>query len=330
MEMHFSAAEGRVLHGLIEEASGDIVVRLDEAGFILRASDNSAELGVDLSALLLKPHVADLAAPGHRSDVEQHVQSVLAGEVARGWIEFPIRTCSAHEPEECEADPQACLRWYALSLRLVTEGKDADLAALGLLRSVHHKHALQCEISANALTDPLTGLANRQALNISLERALEAGEDLTLAVFALDRMRAIFMQYGQRTSDEILWGFARYLDTMTRPPQELAQIDGERFAVILPGMSLRQARLWAQDVLSTFTGLTNSTPGRAPELTASAGLTRLERSVDWTLRQAELGLVMARAGGGMQIGICEQPARPTAEPSGIIRAIEEALRRSSR
>ena len=330
MEMHFSAAEGRALHGLIEESSGDIVVRLDRAGFILRASENSAELGVDLSALLLKPHISDLAVPGHGADVERHARAVLAGEAVEGWIEFPVRICWTEDQHDCDADPLECLRWYAFSLKPIDDGNDPETAAIGLLRSVQQKHALQSEISARSLTDPLTGLANRHALCASLERALECGEERALAVFALDRLRAIFMQYGQRTTDEIQWGFARYLRTMVCTGQELAQIDAERFAVILPGMSMRQARRWAQDVLETFTGLTSTSSTRPPELTASAGLARVERSVDWTLRQAELGLVMARAGGGMRIGVSDRPARPTAEPSDIIRAIEEALLRSRR
>lgn len=209
------------------------------------------------------------------------------GEAVEGWIEFPVRICWTQDQHDCDADPLECLRWYAFSLKPIDDGNDSDTAAIGLLRSVQQKHALQSEISARSLTDPLTGLANRHALSASLERALECG-------------------------------------------QELAQIDAERFAVILPGMSMRLARCWAQDVLETFTGLTSTSSTRPPELTASAGLARVERSVDWTLRQAELGLVMARAGGGMRIGVSDRPARPTAEPSGIIRAIEEALLLSRR
>ncbi|MEM6267145.1 MAG: hypothetical protein AAF707_06440, partial [Pseudomonadota bacterium] len=45
MDMGLSALEGRVLHGLLEEASGDIVIKLDEAGFILHASANVVQLG---------------------------------------------------------------------------------------------------------------------------------------------------------------------------------------------------------------------------------------------------------------------------------------------
>lgn len=154
--------------------------------------------------------------------------------------------------------------------------------------------------------DPLTGLANRRAFCDTLEQALarEPDEDRSLALFAIDAIHAIFMQYGQQTTDEIRWGFAKFLTAMTGDPQELALLGEDRFAVLLPGMTMRAARGWAGDVLATFASLAAGSPGRAPELTASAGLARVETSVDWTLRQAEMGLVMARAGGGMQVGIC--------------------------
>jgi PleD family two-component response regulator len=126
-----------------------------------------------------------------------------------------------------------------------------------------------------------------------------------VAVFAVDGMRALLLRYGQRTADEVLWGFAKFLETMALPGHELAQLDGERFAVLLPEMTARAAREWAQDVVETFAGLAAPAPSparpKAPQLTASAGLARVECTVDWTLREAELGLVLARAGGGRQV-----------------------------
>ncbi len=324
MEMQFSNAEGRVLHGLIEDASGDIVVRLDSAGFIVHASENASELGMDLSSLLLMPHIADLAEPGHGPEVARHVAQVFAGTSQAGWIEFPLRMLDAPE-EEGPATPS----WYAFSLRQIEDDDGTPQGALGLLRSVQQRHSLEGEINARALTDPLTGLANRHAFFGQLRRSISAHNEQAMAVLAVDRLRAIFMQYGQRTADEIQWGFAKFLETMTVPGQELAQLDGERFAVLLPGMSVKEARRWAEEVLETFAGLTVTSSKRSPELTASAGLARVEVTVDWTMRQAELGLVMARAGGGMQIGMCGQPPRAVASGAKVELAMEQAVLRAA-
>jgi hypothetical protein len=68
-------------------------------------------------------------------------------------------------------------------------------------------------------------------------------------------------------------------------------------------MTARAAREWAEDVIDTFAGLAAPASAKARHLTASAGLARVECTVDWTLREAELGLVLARAGGGRQVAV---------------------------
>jgi GGDEF domain-containing protein len=316
--MHISEGEGRALRGLLESASGDIVIRLDSAGFVQHASANAADLGLDLASLLLMPHISDFTTPDRAREVAGYVASVFANEERPGWLEFPVLVRAAPEGGDDARAAQGTCRWYALGLRLIDHDNDAPPSALGLLSPVHHTRLLDSEMAARALTDPVTGLANRHAFCASLRRHLGTGGTPTIAVFAVDRMRALIMQYGQATADEILWGFGRFLDSMVVPGQELAQLDDERFAVLLPAMPLRAARAWTADVLQTFAGLAMGPRTRTPELTASAGLARVELSVDWTLRQAELGLVMARAGGGMQARVCGRPIRAEGGGAAVV------------
>lgn len=311
MKIGLSEVEGHVLHGLLEETSGDIVIRLDRHGFIIHASASIAELGSDLTAALLPPHITDLAARDHAAFLGEHVARGLQGCAQVGWIEFPVALCDdrgaayeAHFP-----------RWYALTLKPMCDAGGTPDGAMCLMRSVQQLRSLEGELHARAVTDPLTGLANRTAFCASLRRHLARGGGQMVAVFAVDNMRALLLRYGQRTADEVLWGFAKFLETMAQTPaqtlvtpgHELAQLDGERFAVLLPNMTARAAREWAEDVIDTFAGLAAPASGasrlRAPHLTASAGLARVECTVDWTLREAELGLVLARAGGGRQVAV---------------------------
>jgi len=301
MKIGLSEVEGHVLHGLLEETSGDIVIRIDRHGFIIHASANIAELGPDLTAALLPPHITDLAARDHAAFLGEHVTRGLEGCTRAGWIEFPVARCA--EPDTAFEAPFP--RWYALTLKPMCDAAGTPDGALCLMRSVQQLRSLEGELHARAVTDPLTGLANRTAFCASLRRHLARGGGQMVAVFAVDAMRALLLRYGQRTADEVLWGFAKFLETMaqtlTTPEHELAQLDGERFAVLLPDMSPRAAREWAEDVIETFAGLAAPASAKAPQLTASAGLARVECTVDWTLREAELGLVLARAGGGRQV-----------------------------
>ena len=79
MKIGLSDVEGHVLHGLLEETSGDIVIRLDRQGFIIHASANIADLGLDLSGALLLPHITDLADRNHAAFLGEHVNAALAG-----------------------------------------------------------------------------------------------------------------------------------------------------------------------------------------------------------------------------------------------------------
>ncbi|MFM7379425.1 MAG: diguanylate cyclase domain-containing protein [Erythrobacter sp.] len=303
MKIGLSEVEGHVLHGLLEETSGDIVIRLDRHGFIMHASANIAELGSDLTAALLPPHITDLAERDHAAFLGEQVTRGLQGCRQVGWIEFPVAACA----DRGTAFEVHFPRWYALTLKPMCMPDGTPDGAMCLMRSVQQLRSLEGELHARAVTDPLTGLANSTAFCASLRRHLARGGGQKVAVFAVDNMRALLLRYGQRTADEVLWGFAKFLETMALPGHELAQLDSERFAVLLPDMSARAAREWAEDVIETFAGLAApaDAAGKAktPHLTASAGLARVECTVDWTLREAELGLVLARAGGGRQVAV---------------------------
>jgi len=323
MDLSFTIKEGAGLHGLRERTGDDIIVRLDRNGFVAGATANFIELGYDLEELLLKPHLTDLADADFARDLGAFFQRVLNGAKDADWFEFPLRMCAPDErgaaDEMCEGHRSGKAvrnRWVALSLTALESETGETPGAVGILRSVDRLRALEGEIYSRALIDPLTGLANRHAFCASLRRELASGNPGMMALLEVDRLRALFMQYGQRTADEIIWGFAKFLEAMALPGCELAQFDAERFCVILPGASPQEARSWAADLLETFETLTLTTSPRVPKLRASAGLAMIEDTVDATLRQAELGLVMARASGGMRVA---EAMRPSIEPGPVAR-----------
>lgn len=319
MKIGLNEVDGKILHGLLEDASGDIVIRLDERGFLAHASANIADIGLDFAGSLLPPHITDLAERDHAAFIASKVNSVLAGEPMAGWAEFPIMACPEHHHATGarHRHEAGCRRWYALSLRPLLRPSGEAEGAIGLLRSVQQVRNLEGELHARAVTDPLTGLANRQAFCASLRRHLAHGGGQIAAVLAIDGMRALLMRYGQRTADDVLWGFAKFLEAMALPGFQVAQLDGTRFGVILPAHDEAAARHWCEDVLATFGALAEPTAPKGVRLSASAGLARVECTVDWTLREAELGLVMAQAGGGGQVVRGATPRGGYAAASGL-------------
>ncbi|UAB78239.1 diguanylate cyclase [Erythrobacter sp. SCSIO 43205] len=322
----------------------DILIRLDNAGFIVNASQNAERLGLELDALLVKPHIADVFDAKAHAGVTQYFNQVIAGKddtpKHTSGVEFPLRLqgddllaqdgLGEDTKQTVSASCAPNQHWYSLKLVRVEADEAGQFEALGTLRCVQDKYALTAIPVSNgeafpdaATTDSVTGICTRRGFTDRLTHSIKDAKAASIALFAVDGMKAIYMTYGQSTADEVRWGFARFLEAVTESQHFLAQVDEERFGVILPAMTPREAREWAADVLQLFAGLTVSPAGRGSDLSASAGISSVQVSAEWSLRQAELGLIMARSAGGMQTGYCRANAR-LSDGNSVARAIGRA------
>lgn len=334
--------QNRVDHTLRDRSldlADGIFVRLDTAGFFVDASANVARLGVDLDAMLVMPHVTDFVVADYQLKVAQYFQQVAAQQGSAQGIRFPVNAAHASERSEvvgapaANAEPGEDRDWYDLTLTRLDNDEGELAGVLGTLQIVRERGDIAEEKPAPkpmvTSNDPFTGLADRRAFVRELTSGIAVSECASVAILAIDGMRAIFMQYGQATADEIRWGFARFLEAMAEPHFTIAQIDDERFGVVLPGRGSAEAKEWASETLHIFAGLAMPDAGSKPDLSASAGIARLDLSAEWTIRQAELGLVMARAAGGMQAAIC-RPQSTFLNGRSVERAIEAVVERAAK
>ena len=93
-------------------------------------------------------------------------------------------------------------------------------------------------LARQALSDPLTGVANRRAfherLNAELARAHRYGRSVSLVLIDLDHFKAVNDQHGHQAGDRVLVLCAQLLTANSREGELVARIGGEEFAWLMP------------------------------------------------------------------------------------------------
>jgi diguanylate cyclase (GGDEF)-like protein len=103
--------------------------------------------------------------------------------------------------------------------------------------------ATQLLLRSQAMTDPLTGLANRRGLHRGLEGAMHIakreGKYLAIALLDLDRFKPINDRFGHAAGDDVLREVASRLRVVARRSTDtVARLGGDEFAVIWAARSI--------------------------------------------------------------------------------------------
>ena len=165
--------------------------------------------------------------------------------------------------------------------------------------------ALAAEAQKLALTDPLTGIANRRATLDWLGRLVYAsgqvGEPLALLMFDIDYFKRINDCFGHQTGDEVLEHVAKLARAQVRSEDLVGRIGGEEFVCILPGLEAHPARALAERLRRAIAE--GSERGGLPRTTVSVGLAlaRPGDTPESLLARADAALYEAKDGGRNQV-----------------------------
>ena len=275
LTLHDTAALFRLLAD-----DNDLLLTTDAQGFVRNAP---AELFAALSPggqALIPPHIGDCFAPEHLPAIREALMAP-AGRPGE-WIEVRAR----HDKH----------RWFALRIAVLCASDGGG--AIALLRSREETRSLEEALFAARMTDPLTGLTNRAALIAMLDHLCATRAPGSLALFALDHLRAVNLREGHSAGDCLLVAFADYLRSMVGSADIVSRAGGETFAVLLPDTGPHRAQLAGERILAGLKRVGQGAGGDTHQLAASAGIAALGQSRDRTLAAAETALFLARAAGG--------------------------------
>ena len=157
-----------------------------------------------------------------------------------------------------------------------------------------------------ALTDSLTGLANRkcfdQRLREEAAKAMEEGTQLSLLILDIDHFKKFNDDFGHQIGDSVLKVVARNLNDEVKGQDLPARYGGEEFCVILPGTRLEDAATVAEQIRARLAkrALKNSKTDQSYgkiTLSVGAALYQFGESITDFVQRADQCLYLAKDGG---------------------------------
>ena len=211
-----------------------------------------------------------------------------------------------------------------------TAGRVAESVALSManLRLMHR-------MERQAMTDPLTGLANARSFDPLVERELAIarrdGQPAAVIMLDLDHFKQFNDAHGHPAGDEALRAFSRAVRGSLRETDVAARYGGEEFAILLRNTDLEGALVVAEKVRSTIE-LTpiEIGPNRFARMTASLGVAasdrhgtdrlQLMRLADAALYRAKDGRNRVASGPVTEGDAAEREQAPTSIRARVRRA----------
>jgi diguanylate cyclase (GGDEF)-like protein len=145
---------------------------------------------------------------------------------------------------------------------------------LAFLRVNMSKERAELEQRKAALTDWLTGIANRRAFfnhgEALLERSAAAARSAALVLFDIDRFKEVNDTAGHHAGDAVLKVFTQLVAKSIRPGDLFGRLGGEEFACLLPNTSMTTALQMSEHIRAAFAA--KSFPYLVGNVTVSVGL----------------------------------------------------------
>ncbi|MDV6376016.1 sensor domain-containing diguanylate cyclase [Deinococcus arenicola] len=106
---------------------------------------------------------------------------------------------------------------------------------VGVQEDYSEAHAAQRELERLAYHDSLTGLGNRRAFDLQMNRLVSEGQSFVLLVLDLNNFKQVNDQYGHPAGDALLQRVAAGLVQATQGEGTAFRIGGDEFGLLFPG-----------------------------------------------------------------------------------------------
>lgn len=171
-------------------------------------------------------------------------------------------------------------------------------------------------IRREAITDGLTGLANRKAFDEQIGRLCREskrnGDIFSLVMIDIDHFKAFNDSYGHQVGDQVLRLVAMTLINQVKGQDMAARYGGEEFAIILPGTNVNAARAVAENLRKAVEKkevINRATGDHLGQITVSLGVAQFygTEDVEELIRRADMALYSSKNKGRNQVSLALTP-----------------------
>jgi diguanylate cyclase len=233
------------------------------------------------------PQTVRLLMTGY-AELEDAVEAINRGKVYR----YLFKPWRADELLQILRDACRTYKLERQNEQLVDELRRLNLELEQRVLDRTHKleeanHELQQKnlmLEKLALTDPLTGLPNRRALDrlaeAEIRRRTRYPSTLALGLIDADHFKEINNRHLLPGGDQVLVDLARVLSASVRTVDTVGRIGGEEFMVVAPETNLEGAIVLGERIRSAVDSNDFSYKGQRIKVTVSAGFVVAEASVN--------------------------------------------------
>ncbi|MEO1057537.1 MAG: GGDEF domain-containing protein [Actinomycetota bacterium] len=188
----------------------------------------------------------------------------------------------------------------------------AGAVALSIVR--RHRRRLSTAMH-EALTDPLTRLANRRRLDRDIDDLVHTDAGVAALMVDVDHFKRFNDRYGHAVGDAVLRNVATLIAAQIREGDVVYRYGGEEFCVLLPGASIDDAHAIAERIRAEVA--TATATGKTDPVTVSIGLAEDQAAMTrTTIVDADHALFRAKLDGRNRTVISGSSPTATALPSG--------------
>lgn len=208
---------------------------------------------------------------------EAHTSAAEALRLADGTSQIDHQVNAAGklaEILEALGDAQGALavhkRYHALYVRQSGEAARRRARVEEIRTETDRLRSRAATLADQAMSDPLTGIANRRSFDQILNRL--AGTPFAIAIVDLDHFKSVNDRFSHITGDAVLQRVARTLVGQLGPHGHAARLGGEEFALVFPNAPASVAASFCEGIRAAISATTWADLAPNLVITVSIGL----------------------------------------------------------